>query len=118
MYNLLHIALRAINHDQNIDREYRILLGKDLFADWIATLFYGRYRTRGTQKTHVFATDQEALRFIEVNLKKRLSARKRIGYDYQLVYLEGTPEMLPSLKQKIIDKFSILPSGQGAFSSV
>ena len=45
MDNLLKIRLRALNIDLNHDREYRIILGQDLFSNWYVVVMFGKYGT-------------------------------------------------------------------------
>ena len=105
MDNLWNIALRATNPEQGIDREYVICLGKDLLGYWSVMTHYGRYGRRGAARTTSFATKQEACQYINLKLKRRLSAAKRIGCNYEPTRLEGAQDILQSMSQEVTDKF-------------
>lgn len=103
--NFLHIALRATNPDKGADRGYVLCLGKDLFGDWSVMLNYGRYGRKGTVKYAAFATKQEAYGFINAKLKRRLSAFKRIGCEYQATFLEGESEFKEFISLDLMERF-------------
>ena len=104
--NLLHVRLRAVNSDLKHDREYKIRLGRDLFQQWYVVITFGRYGSWGISKTGLFDTRDEAYVFINVTLRRRLSAPKRIGCSYQIVSFDGAEEILETLNKKVIDQFS------------
>jgi len=106
MDNLLHIRLRAVSSKIGLDRFYRISLGTDLFQQWFVTVTFGRYKTSGTSQTSYFEGKKEACQFIDRVLKKRLSAPGRIGCPYQMVSFKGKEEVMGSISQNIIDKFT------------
>jgi len=106
MDNLLHISLRAVRRKIGLDRVYRISLGTDLFQQWFVTVTFGRYNTAGTSQTKYFEGMEEACRFIDRVLKKRLSAPGRIGCHYQMVSFSGKEGILEHISQNIIDKFT------------
>lgn len=106
MDNLLQIRLRAVNPDLNFDRGYKIRLGNDLFKEWFVTITFGRYRKRGTSKTAIFSTREEAYKFIDSKLKRRLTSPKRIGCSYQMVSFDGSDEIIETINKKVIGRFS------------
>jgi len=106
MDNLLHISLRAVRRKIGLDRVYRISLGTDLFHTWFVTVTFGRRNTVGTSQTKYFVGMKEACQFIDRVLKKRLSAPGRIGCPYQMVRFSGKEDVLGSISQNIIDKFT------------
>lgn len=91
MDNLLSIALEAHNAEQNHHRYYSFTVGRDLLGDWSVCIRYGRVGRRGQEVK--FAGDRiEPLQaIIRERLKKRLSARRRIGCDYRLTKLDVAP---------------------------
>ncbi len=106
MDNILKIRLRAVNPELHYDREYKLGLGIDLFSKWYVTITFGRYHTWGTSKTKYFETKEQAYRFIDAKLKRRLSSPKRIGCPYQMVSFDGRDDVLETLSKKVIAKFS------------
>lgn len=106
MDNLLHVRLRALNLELKHDREYKIRLGIDLFRHWYVVITFGRYATWGTSKTNLFDSREEAYEFINAKLRRRLSSPKRIGCSYQIVSFDGAKEILETMSNKMIDRFS------------
>jgi len=113
MDNLLHLRLRAFQHDPPHDRDYHIRMGCDLLRKWYVTIIFGRYATKGTAKTTVLESQEEAFDLIHAKLRRRLSSPKRIGCAYQLVSLEGDPDLISSLDEQIIQRFSWLQPTSG-----
>ena len=106
MDNLLNLKLRAFSPELKHDREYKIRLGQDLFRHWYVTITFGRFNTWGTSKTKIFDTRAEAYSHINTRLQHRLSSIKRIGCPYQLVVFDGSNEILETMDNKVIEKFS------------
>ncbi len=80
--NLISYDLRATNPEKNVFRFYKLCAGKDLFGHWSVTANYGRQGTKGQVKGWTYNTLEEAQKHIEVSLKKRDTAQKRIGVNY------------------------------------
>ena len=106
MDNLLHVRLRAVNPELKFDREYKIVLGRDLFQEWYVVISFGRYGLSGTSRTKMFDAQQEAYGFINSKLRRRLSSIKRIGCPYQIVSFDGSKESLEAMGHKVIERFS------------
>jgi len=106
--NLLNLKLRAFSPELKHDREYKIGLGQDLFRQWYVTITFGRFNTWGTSKTKIFDTREEAYNHINSKLQRRLSSIKRIGCPYHLVAFDGVDEILETMDNKVIEKFSWL----------
>ena len=106
MDNLLHVRLRAVNQDLKFDREYGLVLGKDLFQEWYVVITFGRYGLWGTSRTKTFETQEEAYGFINTKLRRRLTSPKRIGCPYQIVSVDGAEESLEAMGNKVIGRFS------------
>jgi predicted DNA-binding WGR domain protein len=87
MDNLLTIALEAKNDDRNHRRSYRITIGQDLLSDWTVRICYGRIGQRGQEK-HFGGSNADAMRrVVREHLRRRLSAKKRIGCSYRVTQL-------------------------------
>jgi hypothetical protein len=106
MDNLLKIRLRAVNPALHYDREYKIGLGTDLFRKWYVIITFGKYHSWGTSKTNYFETREEAYRFIDAKLKRRLSSTKRIGCPYQMISFDGRDDILETISKKVLHRFS------------
>ena len=87
--NLLSLHLQACFPERNIFRAYSIWLGQDLFGDWMVSVTYGRIRARGTTRSYVFSSKEDAFKKLTTILRKRLSAYKRLGCAYRLVDCQG-----------------------------
>lgn len=89
MINDLEIALRAENPARNCWRDYHLVLGRDLLGDWCLSVRWGRVGTAGSTTMHGFGNRHEAVAFVGVLLKRRLSAPRRIGCPYRLTASSG-----------------------------
>jgi len=88
MDNLLTMAFEAHNAEKNHHRRYSITVGRDLFDDWTVSVRYGRVGRRG-QELRFAGPKPEAMQAVVRNcLKKRMSARRRIGCDYRITALD------------------------------
>ena len=106
MDNLLNVRLRAVSQDLKFDREYKVVLGRDLFQEWYVVVTFGRYTAWGTSRTKTFDTQEEACAFVNSKLRRRLSSPKRIGCSYQIVSLDGAEEILETISMKVLNRFS------------
>lgn len=78
------IELAAIDHGKNIRRRYSISVHPDLFG-WVNVhTSWGRIGTRGLSAVHSFRNSADAIAFVQKVLRKRSSARSRIGTPYLL----------------------------------
>ena len=87
--NLLAFHLQARFPDRNIFRAYSIWLGQDLFGDWMVSVTYGLIRAKGTTRSYVFLSREDALKKLTAILRKRSSTYKRLGCFYKLVDCHG-----------------------------
>ena len=83
--NLLSLHLQARFPEKNIFRAYSLWIGRDLLGDWVLQITYGRIGSRGTTKTYLCTSKEDALHKVKTILKRRQSSYKRIGCDYKLV---------------------------------
>jgi predicted DNA-binding WGR domain protein len=79
------IDMVAISDTENIRRHYRIIYSHDLFDQIIIDLHWGRIGTRGQSKQVSFAGQTEADKFVAQVLRRRASAKKRLGVAYQIL---------------------------------
>lgn len=86
------IDLVAISSRLNVRRRYAIETSADLFGHVIVRLSWGRIGTYGRSRTLSFDQAPAAQRFILATLRRRASARQRIGVSYRLASAsEATP---------------------------
>lgn len=85
----LHLILRAIKPETNVNRVYEIFVDKGLFDCWMVILAYGRYGGGTVQKSHSFFSIEEAKHFIDKILNKRFKANKRIGCNYKVIKIKA-----------------------------
>jgi predicted DNA-binding WGR domain protein len=79
------IDMVAICAAANVRRHYRIIYARDLFDHIVVDLHWGRIGTRGQSKQICFAKQQEAEKFVAQVLRRRASAKKRLGVAYQIL---------------------------------
>jgi hypothetical protein len=68
-------------------RSYRLEAGIDLLGDWLVEITYGRVWTRGRRIRHAVHTEAEAKKLVRESLRRRATARKRIGVPYRFCQL-------------------------------
>jgi len=64
-------------------RAYLLEAGTDLFGAWLDDVTYGRIGTRGRRIRYVVADENEARKMVRENLRRRATAKRRIGVAYQ-----------------------------------
>jgi predicted DNA-binding WGR domain protein len=79
------IDMVAISATANIRRHYRISYTRDLFDHILVDCHWGRIGTRGQAKSVSFENDVDANRYVANVLKRRASAKKRLGVGYQIL---------------------------------
>jgi predicted DNA-binding WGR domain protein len=79
------IDMVAISATANIRRHYRIINARDLFDHIVIDLHWGRIGTRGQSKSVSFAAQTDADKFVAQVLRRRASAKKRLGVGYQIL---------------------------------
>ncbi len=77
--------LKAIDLDKGIFRWYEIKPIQDLFGHWSLIVSFGRINTKGRTKIISFDTVEEMHTGLHKILKKRLTAKNRIGCNYTLI---------------------------------
>lgn len=64
-------------------RAYLLEAGTDLFGAWLVDVTYGRIGTRGRRIRYVVRDETEARNLVRENLRRRATAKRRIGVAYQ-----------------------------------
>ena len=93
-------ALTACDPEKNQIRAWRVDAGRDLLGQWEAAVSFGRIGARGRRMAPKLFGDEARMRsFIREGLRRRRSARRRIGVDYRVVDAsEAGWDMLHSLR--------------------
>jgi predicted DNA-binding WGR domain protein len=91
MDNLLTIEFEAHCDERNHHRRYEIVLGRDLLDEWTVSIRYGRTGRSGQEQRFGCPKAEEARMIIRDRLRRRLSARRRIGCPYRLTRLSAAP---------------------------
>lgn len=85
MENLLAIAFEAHNPAKNHHRRYELKVGRDLFGAWTVSIRYGRTGPMAGRELRYAGSEAEQMRaIVRDRLRRRLSAPRRIGCQYQL----------------------------------
>jgi len=79
------INLRAQNPDKNMDRGYSLFITPGLFNTETVVINYGKYGKQTQHKVYAFECKKEMLSFVRRILRKRFTAYKRIGTNYEVV---------------------------------
>lgn len=77
------IDLVALAPERNIRRRYAIAASRDLFGHVIVELSWGRIGTRGQYMRMSFERGDAAARFVARTLRRRSSAKARLGCSYE-----------------------------------
>jgi hypothetical protein len=93
MLNRVSFRLEAHSDRLNHHRLYVVEIGQDLFGAHTVDVGFGRAGAWQRVQRFAFAAPQEAARLVAVRLRRRATARKRIGCPYRLVgAATGAPE--------------------------
>jgi len=79
------VLLHAVDLQRNVARAYRIEMSTDLFGATIVDYAWGRIGAAGRCRRVSFEARSEALHFVRGLLRRRSSARQRIGVGYSVV---------------------------------
>lgn len=76
-------------------RAYRLEAGTDLFGAWLVDVTYGRIGTRGRRIRYALRDEDEAKKLVRETLRRRATARKRIGVSYRFCQLIDPHQWFP-----------------------
>ena len=71
-------------------RSHRLEAGIDLFGFWVVEITFGRIGTFGRRLRYVAGDEAETRKFVQQSLRRRATARKRIGVSYCFRALSDT----------------------------
>jgi hypothetical protein len=83
MMNSFSAVLEARDPELGRFREYRLEAGTDLFGTWLVEITYGRIGTHGRSVRYAVDDEKEARQLVSRTLRRRATARKRIGVGYR-----------------------------------
>jgi hypothetical protein len=95
MMNAFSALLEARDPALDRFRSYRLQGGTDLFGAWLVEVSYGRIGTPGRQLRNVAADEAEARKLVHHCLRRRATAKKRIGVSYRFRELIDPWEWVP-----------------------
>lgn len=84
------LELRLVDPDRNRDRIYVVEIDDDLFGAVIVTVTYGRSGSWSRPMRVSVANREAALRLVRERLRRRRTARRRLGASYVLVAAQGS----------------------------
>ncbi|WP_416366052.1 WGR domain-containing protein [Nisaea sp.] len=100
MLSLVYLRLRLIDSEQNRNRVYELEIDHDLFGVITVTARFGRHGSKLRDVVSVARNLDEANRIATCALRRRLSARRRLGSAYVLTMVDGECAPLVSHWQK------------------
>lgn len=83
MLNAFSALLEARDPVLGRFRSYRLSVGTDLLGAWIVEVNYGRIGTTGRGLRYVASNEVEARKLVHHFLRRRATAKKRIGVSYR-----------------------------------
>jgi predicted DNA-binding WGR domain protein len=84
MMDAFTATLEASDPARNHFRAYRIEAGTDLLGDWLVEVTYGRIGSPGRTLRQSVRDETAARKLVGQHLRRRATARRRIGVSYQL----------------------------------
>lgn len=94
------IELQAVDAKRNAQRSYILDIGQDLFGHWKVTRRWGRIGAKKQESIVAFEAASERDRFVREMLKRRQSARRRVGVSYRPV--DGSSNALQVFGQHLM----------------
>ncbi len=95
MMNAFTALLEARDPSLGRFRAYLLEAGTDLLGDWLVDVTYGRIGTPGRRVRHAVASEAEARKLVRESLRRRASAKRRIGVAYQFRQLNDPHQWFP-----------------------
>jgi predicted DNA-binding WGR domain protein len=89
MLSLVYLRLRLIDTERNRNRVYELEIDHDLFGVITVTARFGRHGSRLRDVVSIARNLDDANRIAACVLRRRLSARRRLGNAYVLTMADG-----------------------------
>jgi len=83
------IYMRAHDPELNIDLDWECLVTPDLFGNVLIETSWGRVGEKGCRTVRMFPDETSALRHFRRLLRRRATARLRIGTSYRIIASSG-----------------------------
>jgi WGR domain len=83
MMNAFTALLEARDPALGRFRSYQLTAGPDLFGAWIVEITFGRIGARGRSIRYSAPDEAQARKLVHRSLRRRATARKRIGVSYR-----------------------------------
>jgi hypothetical protein len=99
MMNAFSALLEARDPALGRFRSYRLEAGRDLFGTWLIEVTYGRIGTPGRRLRYIAGDEAEARKLVQHTLRRRATAKKRIGVPYRFRELVDPWEWVPLIVQ-------------------
>jgi hypothetical protein len=96
MIDDISIELQAKDADANRLRAWRIDAGPDLFGVWVTTVRFGRIGAANRALGYQFASEAAVWSFVRTRLRRRGTAKRRIGVAYRVI--AASPDAEPLLQ--------------------
>jgi hypothetical protein len=96
MIDDIAIELQAKDVGANCLRAWRIKAGPDLFGVWVATVRFGRIGMADRMLGYQFASEADVRSFVHAKLRRRGTAKRRIGVAYRVI--AASPDAGPLLQ--------------------
>lgn len=74
---------------------YHLEAGTDLLGDWLVDITYGRIGTRGRKIRYAVSDESQARKLVRESLRRKASAKKRIGVPYRFCELRDPGQWFP-----------------------
>ena len=94
MIDDIAIELQAKDVSANRLRGWRIEAGPDLFGVWVTTVRFGRIGMADRALGYQFASEAEVRSFVGARLRRRGTAKRRIGVAYRVIAASPDAEAL------------------------
>jgi hypothetical protein len=112
MINAFTALLEARDPTLGRFRSYRLEAGPDLLGAWLVQITYGRIGTCGRSIRYTAPDETQARKLVHRSLRRRATAKKRIGVSYRFRELVDPWNWLPMTVDQAALR-AALPSARG-----
>jgi hypothetical protein len=95
MMNAFSALLEARDPALGCFRSYRLDAGTDLFGAWLVEVTYGRIGAPGRSVRYAVGGEEEARQLVWKTLRRRATAKRRIGVSYRFRELADPSGWVP-----------------------
>ena len=95
MLDAFNALLEARDPAQGHFRSYRLEAGTDLLGAWLVDVTFGRIGTAGRRIRYLLSSEAEAQELVSQTLRRRSTAKKRIGTSYRFRELHDPGNWYP-----------------------